>query len=81
MDRAPSGGISLAVATVYLGLGDITQTFEWLQRAVAEREGGLIWLNVDPRFARLRIDTRFEKIITQVHLTPGLAGMVQRAPL
>jgi tetratricopeptide (TPR) repeat protein len=81
MDRAPSGGISLAVATVYLGLGDITQTFEWLQRAVAEREGGLIWLNVDPRFARLRIDTRFEKIITQVHLTPGLAEMVQSAPL
>ena len=80
IDRAPSGGVSLAVATVYVGLGDIAQTFEWLDRAVAEREGGLIWLNVDPRFARLRIDLRFEKIITQLHLTPGLAEFVQRAP-
>jgi len=76
IDRARSGGISLAVATVYLGLGDIERTFEWLDRAVEEREGGLIWLNVDPRFARLRIDLRFEKILTQVHLTPELAGLV-----
>jgi tetratricopeptide (TPR) repeat protein len=70
-DGALSGGIALAVATVYLGLGDTDRTFEWLEKAVHEREGGLIWLNVNPRFAHLRADVRFDKIVTRLGLIPS----------
>lgn len=75
IDNARSGGLALAVATVHLGLGEIDRAFEWLDKAVQEREGGLIWLNVNQRFAQLCGDPRFQNIVAQIGLVAPTAGL------
>ena len=42
----------------------------------AERRGGLIYLNVDPLFAQLRSDVRFENLVRRV----GLPAVWQGTP-
>jgi eukaryotic-like serine/threonine-protein kinase len=55
------------VAIVHLGLGDLDQTFAWLERAYAERSFWLLWLNVEPKFDRLRSDGRFAALEQRMH--------------
>jgi tetratricopeptide (TPR) repeat protein len=57
-----------ALALVYLGLGDIDNTFEWLQKAVTERAPRLTTLKVDPVFDELRRDPRFVSLLVQIGL-------------
>jgi TolB-like protein/DNA-binding winged helix-turn-helix (wHTH) protein/Tfp pilus assembly protein PilF len=56
------------VALVHAGLGDSASAFEWLDRAVAHRSNWLVWLKLDPRFADLRGQPRFDAILRQVGL-------------
>jgi serine/threonine-protein kinase len=51
----PPGGI----ATVYVGLGERDKAFEWLNKALEDRSGLFLFLNVDPLFDILRDDPRF----------------------
>ena len=41
------------ISMVHCGLVQDDLAFEWLGRAIAERDVWLIWLNVEPRFDRL----------------------------
>jgi tetratricopeptide (TPR) repeat protein len=67
--RSDSSYISpVDVATVYLGLGRTDKTFEWLEKAYEGRAYGLVLMNVDPRFDRVRSDPRFADLITRVGL-------------
>ncbi len=56
------------VALVYAGLGDGESTFDWLDRAVGDRAHWLVWLKLDPRFAPLRGDRRFEALVHRIGL-------------
>ena len=56
------------VALVYAGLGDRTQAFAWLNRAYEGRSHWLVWLNRDPRWSRLRDDSRFSDLKKRVGL-------------
>lgn len=47
---------------------DRDETFEWLEKAYAERSGSLPYLNADPRFDDLRLDPRFQNLVTRVGL-------------
>ena len=58
------------VATIYAGLNDKDQTFKWLERANEERDVWLMNLKVDPVFARLRSDKRFQDLLTRARLRP-----------
>jgi serine/threonine-protein kinase len=58
----------VAFAAVYAGLGKIDDAFEWLGKAVQERDGLLIYLKVGSVFDSLRSDSRFAAIVTQVGL-------------
>lgn len=50
------------IATVYIGLGEKRQAFEWLQK---EPKDLACWLlNSDPRMASLRYDPRFQELVT-----------------
>ncbi len=69
--RAP--GSAADVASVHAALGDVDLAFEWLQRAVAQRDPLLGYLAVDPRFDPLRNDPRFARFLSQVGL-----GAVER---
>ena len=55
------------VAIVHAALGDPDVTFEWLERAYAERSCMMaVWLRVDPRFDRVRDDARFGDLLRRI---------------
>ena len=57
------------VATLYVGLGEQEQALKWLEKAYAERSGGLIWIGVDPRMDSLRSEQRFAALMQRVGLS------------
>lgn len=54
------------MAVVYTGLNDKTRAIEWLEKGYQERSGGLIFINVDPRFDVLRSDPRFQDLLRRM---------------
>jgi TolB-like protein/Flp pilus assembly protein TadD/tRNA A-37 threonylcarbamoyl transferase component Bud32 len=56
------------VATIYAALGDNDQAFQLLEDAYTERSQWLIQLKVDPRFANLRSDPRFQDLLRRIGL-------------
>jgi eukaryotic-like serine/threonine-protein kinase len=53
---------------IYTGLGDKDRAFEMLNKAYYERSERLVWINVDPRFDRLRTDRRFVDLLQRIGL-------------
>jgi TolB-like protein/Tfp pilus assembly protein PilF len=58
----------VAFAVLYAGLGKTDDAFQWLTKAVEERDGLLIYLRVGSVFDSMRSDPRFPAILTQVGL-------------
>jgi DNA-binding winged helix-turn-helix (wHTH) protein/TolB-like protein/Tfp pilus assembly protein PilF len=58
------------VAAIYVGLQDRERAFDWLERAIAERDIWLMNLRVDPVFKELRADRRFKAILLRLGLIP-----------
>jgi adenylate cyclase len=56
------------IALVYTGLGDIDQAMAWLERAYKERSSWFVWINVEPRYDRLRNDPRFASLLRRMRL-------------
>jgi TolB-like protein len=56
------------IAHVYEGVGQADDAIYWLEKALAERDGWLIFLNAYPRFESLRGDPRFQAILDRVGL-------------
>ena len=58
-----------AIAEVYLGLGELDDSYEWAQLAYDERDISLVWLNVDFYFAKARErDPRFEELLARMEI-------------
>ena len=51
------------MATLHALGGDTTKALDWLERALAERSPGLIYIRRYPAFAALRTHPRFERIL------------------
>jgi TolB-like protein/Flp pilus assembly protein TadD len=51
------------MATIHTALGAHDEALAWLERAVQERSGWLVYLRTEPRFDALREDARFAAII------------------
>jgi tetratricopeptide (TPR) repeat protein len=51
------------LATIYAALGDKDTAFRLLETAFAERSSWILDLKVDPRFAALRTDVRFQDLL------------------
>jgi tetratricopeptide (TPR) repeat protein len=58
------------LAVIYAGLADKERAFDWLEKAFEDRSWGLTRLKVDPRFDRLRADTRFGGLLRRMGLEP-----------
>jgi len=73
--EAPQPGYvsPLLIAYAYEGLGRTEAALDWLDTAVAERDGWLVLLNAFPRFESLRDEPRFRDIQRRVGL-PGGGG-------
>ena len=56
------------MALVYVGLGDKTQAFEWLEKAYDERCEYLVYLPTEPVADPLRSDPRFKHLLEQLGL-------------
>ena len=68
--QEPSNGGTvppLAVAHIYIGLGDKDNAFKWLQRAVDQHNVSL-FLIADPLYDPLRSDSRFAKLLERMRL-------------
>jgi serine/threonine-protein kinase len=55
-------------AMVYLGLGDLDKTFEWLEKAFEERSGFLPFLKVEPMVDSIRTNSRFQDLLWRIDL-------------
>ena len=55
-------------AIVYSSLGDSGRTFDWLDRAIAEHDLYLIFLESGPLYDRWKSDARFQAILRRVGL-------------
>ncbi len=64
------------LALAYTGLAEIDRAFEWLEKALDERCWRLAFLKVDPAFAPLRSDPRYDELLTKIGLdrTPVAAS-------
>ncbi len=56
----------VALATVHLGLGDLTRALDWAECALEERRGWLAYLTVNPLVDPLRGDPRFEALVERM---------------
>ena len=58
------------VAAIYAGLNNQDQAFNWLEKAVGERDIWLMNLKVDPVFAKLRTNRKFTDLLARIRLRP-----------
>lgn len=56
------------IAVIYTGLDEHESALAWLGKAFDNRDVWLVWLGVNPRFARLRKDARFTELLRRVGL-------------
>jgi len=56
------------VAEVYAWRGDRDQALAWLERARRQRDGGLVFLKVDPLLRALHGDPRYEAMLVELKL-------------
>jgi len=61
-------GYAYQIAEVYAFRNQSDEAFEWLDRAYAQRDGGLIGTKVDPLFKSLHKDPRFAAFLKKLNL-------------
>lgn len=54
------------IALLHLGLDERDETFAWLEKAYQDRDVRLSFLKVDPKWASLRNDPRFESLMRRL---------------
>jgi tetratricopeptide (TPR) repeat protein len=65
---------AFTLALVPLGLGDLGEAMEWLEKAYEERDMEMALLRVDPILDPLRADPRFSALMERVGLVPFPGG-------
>ncbi|MBS0380108.1 MAG: TIR domain-containing protein [Proteobacteria bacterium] len=60
--------LAYQIAEVYAWWGDRPHTYEWLERAYMQRDGGLIYLNHDRYFVHLRGEPAFQAFLKKLNL-------------
>jgi serine/threonine-protein kinase len=71
LNRAPRREVSYRLAEIHAMLGDTDQALSFLHRALDDRMGDILWINVDPHFDSLRKDPRFGEIARAVVPRPA----------
>jgi tetratricopeptide (TPR) repeat protein len=56
------------VALVYVALGEIDETFEWLEKSYQKHEESLCSLKIDPKLNILQDDPRFDSLLKRIRL-------------
>ena len=69
----PDGG-EFQLAETYAFSGQPDKAFEWLDRARAQHDPGIIWTRNDPLLASIAADPRFAAFLESVHMPPARSG-------
>jgi len=56
------------IAEVYAYRGEKNLAFEWLDRALRQRDGGMLWLKTNAHFKDLRDDPRYRALLKRLNL-------------
>jgi serine/threonine-protein kinase len=59
---------AISIATVYAFRNQRDEAFQWLDRAYAQHDGGLIFIKIDPLLKNLRSDPRYSAFLKKLHL-------------
>jgi DNA-binding SARP family transcriptional activator/TolB-like protein len=69
--RASSTYVSPSrIGQLAMRAGDMDKAFAWLNRAVDERNAALVYLGTDPKYDRLRSDSRYASLCARVGVRP-----------
>ena len=60
----------MVMAILYMRVGDKEKAIEELKAGYAAREGGMVYVNVEPLFKPLHKDPRFQEIVRSMGLKP-----------
>jgi TolB-like protein/DNA-binding winged helix-turn-helix (wHTH) protein/Tfp pilus assembly protein PilF len=55
-----------SLASIYAGLGQKDRAFEWLEKALKDRDNSMVFLSVDQRLEGLHSDPRFTELVKRV---------------
>jgi serine/threonine protein kinase/tetratricopeptide (TPR) repeat protein len=55
-------------AKLHNQLGDTDEAFQWMDRAMEDRRGWMVYLNVEPALDNLRSDPRFKELLRKMRL-------------
>jgi TolB-like protein/DNA-binding winged helix-turn-helix (wHTH) protein/Tfp pilus assembly protein PilF len=56
------------IAQVYAYRGEVDRAFQWLDRAYAQHDPGLVWFKTDLKMKSLQDDPRYAQLLKQLHL-------------
>ena len=59
------------VTEVHSYRGELDQAFEWIDRAIERRDGGLRHVMYSPYLDNMREDPRFDDVLVRLGLKPG----------
>ena len=62
----------LRIAILAMRAGKMDKAFAWLDTAVQAHNAGLVYLTIDPKYARLWSDPRFDAVIQRMGLKPRM---------
>jgi hypothetical protein len=66
-ERSKKGYVSsFWTAVIYIALGEIDQSFVWLEKAYEERDGNMIYFTVAPVFDSVRSDPRYKQLLLKM---------------
>jgi serine/threonine-protein kinase len=65
--HAQEGGRAYAIALHYAALEQKESAISWLEKAYAERDGGMVSVKTEPTFDSLRSDPRFQAIVLRMN--------------
>jgi hypothetical protein len=60
--------VNCDIAFIHFGLGDSDRGFEYLEKAVEQKEDGVNWIKVDPSMDSLRSDPRYKSLLRRMNL-------------
>ena len=58
------------MAMIYIGLGEIDKAFDWLERAIEERDSMILTLFRSAFFDPLRSHPRYKALLRKMNLEP-----------
>ena len=64
--QTAGGSPSFYTAMVYASRGETEQAFQWLEKSFADNEIELYWLKVEPEFASLYDDPRWQEMLNSI---------------